>query len=887
MVRRTNKSRRSLHVWLIGVIGVIVPRRLRRDWRQEWQAELRYRELKLAEWDKLGWRTRFDLTWRSGGALLDALWLQRLRLEDEMFQDLRYGLRMLLKHKAFTAVAVLTLALGIGANTAMFSVLNTYLFRALPYPNPDRLVRIYRTSPHSQSWPHSQGNFFDYRDKADSFEYMAAMTWSSPALTEPGAPAERLRGMQGTSDFFPALGVQPLLGRVPTAEDAATGAGHVVVLSHSFWLRHFGGDPGVVGRTLRLDGENSTIIGVMPPSFELPLLWSSLDLWAPLTFPPGQERARGSNWLQAFGRLKQGVPIERAQKEMAVMADNFAGENLMTPGESLRLEPLRRSLSDDVGRTAMWFVFGLAGFVLLIACGNLANLQLVRTAARAREYAIRAALGAKRARLLRQTLTESLAISLIGGALSLVLAIWAVEFISRQLFSELPGAKVTIDFSVFGFALLISVLTGLIFGTMPAWLSSRVDVNQALRENARGTTAGRSHNRLRNVLVVGEVAFALILLTGAGLFLRGLQRFAHLDPGWKVDGLLMANVQMQGANYENEKQRRAFLEQLEQRLSALPGVQHAALSWSQPIWSFNSSGPFIVEGQPEPDPAHVPEVFREPVSLDYFTTLGVKVVEGRTFTSADTADHPPVVIINQAMARRFWPNESPVGKRIGNTGDNHHWEEIVGVVNDIEFPASIDEPYTRLQSFYPMSQAVWGGGWAIELRGSTVPESFANDLRRAVAEIDRDLPVYEIRTARSLVDQGLGNISLLGTLLGAFAALGFALAAIGIYGVISYSVAQRTGEIGVRMALGARQKDVLWLILSKGARLSVVGTALGIVGGYAVARLLESLIPTLPTRDPVAFAAVTLALIVVSLMACYLPARRATKVDPTVALRNE
>ena len=570
-----------------------------------------------------------------------------------------------------------------------------------------------------------------------------------------------------------------------------------------------------------------------------------------------------------------------------VLAANFADEKLMVPGESLRLEPLQRSVSDDIGRKVMWFTFGLAGFVLLIACGNLANLQVVRSAARAREYAIRAALGARRIRLLRQSLTESLAISLIGGALSLLLAMWSVQFISRRLFSELPGAKVTLDFSVFGFALLSSVLTGLIFGTVSAWLSSRVDVNQALRENARGSTTGRGHNRLRHVLIVGEVAFALVLLAGAGLFLRGLQRFAHLDPGWRVDGLVMAQVRPQGSNYANEAQRRTFLRQLEERVTALPGVQRVALSRSQPIWSFNSSGPVVIEGQPEPEAGQLPEVFFEPVSPGYFDALGVRLLEGRTFTSDDTAEHPAVIVINEAMARRFWPNETPIGKRVGRQGQDHQWQEVVGVVNDVGFPASLGDPYTRLQSFRPLAQAPWGGGWSIAVRSSAPPEAFANDLRSAVAGLDRDMPVYDIRTARSLVEQGLGSISLLGTLLGAFAALGLTLAAIGIYGVTSYSVVQRTGEIGIRMALGAQRKDVLWLVLGHGARLMLLGAALGLGGAYVVARLLIAAIPSLPTSDPLTVAATTVVLVTVALLACYIPAHRATKVDPMVALRSE
>jgi predicted permease len=800
--------------------------------------------------------------------------------------DLRYGLRMLFKNPGFTAIAVLTLALGIGANTAMFSVLNTYLFRALPYPESDNLVRVFRTSPHSQSWPHSPGNFFDHREQNTVFEYMAALSSYRPNLAEPGEAAERLQGISATSDFFPALGVQPILGRVFSAEEHEPGADSVAVLSHRFWISRFAGDPNVIERTLRLDGQDVRIIGVMPETFEHPLLWGTVDLWRPLAFNTEARGNRGSNWLRSIGRLKPGVSIEQAEEEMVVLAANLAQQNKENAGESLRLEPLHRSMSDVNTRKIMWFTFGLASFVLLIGCANLANLQLVRTTARAREYAVRAALGAGRGRLLRQSLTESLALSFIGGSLSLLLAMWSVEFISQRLFKELPGARVTLDFSVFGFALLCSLATGLIFGTVPAWLASRTDLNQALRQNVRGSTASRSHNRLRHALIVSEVAFAVVLLSGAGLFLRGLQRFDHLDPGWRVDGLLMAQISLQGDNYSSSAQRATFFQKLEQRLRVLPGVEFAALSSSQPIWSFNSSGSFRVEGQPEPQPGQWPEVFFEPITPQYFETLGISLLEGRAFTYDDTADRPAVVIINQTMARRYWPDESPLGKRIGRPGQDPQWQEIVGVVNDIAFPANLSEPYTRLQAYRPQAQAPWGGA-AIALRTSTTPESLAGVLRAAVAELDPTQPVHRIRTARSLVEQDLGDISLLATLLGAFAVLGLVLAVIGIYGVTSYTIVQRMGEIGIRMALGAQRRDVLLLVLAKGARLIILGALIGFGGAYAVSHMLIAAIPTLPTRDLAGLVAISLTLIGVALVACYVPARRATRVDPIVALRHE
>jgi predicted permease len=520
--------------------------------------------------------------------------------------------------------------------------------------------------------------------------------------------------------------------------------------------------------------------------------------------------------------------------------------------------------------------------VLLIACANLANLQLVRTAARSRELAVRAALGAGRMRLLRHSLTESIIVALIGGVISLVIALWSVRFISSRLFNDLPGANIQLDYRVFGFALLCSLVTGVLFGTIPAWLASRADVNLALRENSRGSTAGRSQYRLRHTLIIGEVAFAFILLAAAGLFLRGLYRFINADPGWQVDGLVTAHMTLRGEKYAEDKQRIAFLSELESRLSTLPGVQRVAIGGSHPAYEFNSSSSFLVEGQPEPPPDKYPEMFFEPVSANYFETLGARLRQGRTFNSGDTSDHPNVVIINEAAAR----NENPAGKRISSTGRKKDYYEIVGIVNDIAFPGELGQPYTRYEAFVPVTQAA-PSYLTIVMRTSSNAEAMANSMRSSIAGLDPSLPVYRIRTARNAVDQGLGSISLLGSLLGAFAAVGVLLAAIGIYGVISYTVVQRTGELGIRMALGAQARDVLWLVLSKGALLVLTGAVLGVIGAYIVSRLFIAYIPSLPTRDPLTLAITGVALVIVALVACYIPARRATKVDPLVALKSE
>jgi predicted permease len=810
-------------------------------------------------------------------------------MEDAMTslsQDVRFSLRMLLKHKGFTIVSVLTLALGIGVNTAMFSVLNTFLFGSLPYPQSERFVRVWRTSPHSQNWPFSVANFFDQHDQNTVFEQMAAYTYAGVTLTEHGQTAERLVGLSATADFFPLMGVAPARGRVFNPEEFEPGVNNVIILSDRFWTRRFGNDPNIVGRKLQFDGKTVEIVGVMPPGFDHPMLWGSIEFWQPLTFTPEQKANRRAAYLSSFGRLKRGVSIQQAEQSLAALAANIHKQNSSNEGESLRLEPLKLSMSDDIGRTVMWFTFGLAGFVLLIACANLANLQLVRTAARSRELAVRAALGAGRWRLLRHSFTESILVALIGGAISLVVAYGAIRFISARMFNDLPGAGVQLDYKVFGFALLCSLVTGVLFGTLPAWLASRTDLNLALRENSRGSSAGKSQHRTRHLLVIGEIAFAMVLLAAAGLFLRGLQRFLNTDPGWQVDGLVTAQMGLRGEKYASEQQRVVFLTELENRLRALPGVQHAAIASSNPVFGYNASNSFLVEGRPEPPKDKLPEMFFEPVSTDYFETLGARLQQGRVFNSGDTADHPKVLIINESTARTFWPNESPIGKRLISTFEQKDFYEIVGVVNDLAFPGSLGEPYTRFEAFMPVTQAPWNSVTLV-LRTGSNSEAIANTLRNSIAGLDPDLPVSRIQTARSAVDLGLGSVSLLGSLLGAFATIGVILAVIGIYGVVSYTVVQRTGELGIRMALGAQSRDVLWLVLGKGAVLVVIGALLGAFGAYGVSKLLSSLIPSLPRGEALIMVFAALGLVAVALVACYIPALRATRVDPLVALKSE
>ena len=516
-------------------------------------------------------------------------------------QDVRYSLRMLLKNKGFTVVSALTLALGIGINTAMFSVLNTFLFGSLPYAQSERLVRVFRTSPHSQSWPHSAANFFDQHDQNTVFEKMAAYTFVNRNLIEQGQTAERLLSLAATADFFPLLAVPPAHGRVFKPEEFEPDADNVIVLSDRFWTRRFGSDPNVVGRRIQLDGKTVEVIGVMPPGFEHPILWGPMDIWQPLTFAPEGKTNRGNNFLSSFGRLKPDVSIEQAEQSMITLAANLGKQNSSNDGESLRLEPLQRSTSDSIGRTVMWFTFGLAGFVLLIACANLANLQLVRTTARSRELAVRAALGAGRLATAatfvyrehscladrRSNKSGHCACRRSLHQCSAVHGFARSQCATRLQSVRLRFAVFTADGSVVWDS---SCLVGISGGCEPC----------AARELAGTPPQGRSQHRLRHMLIIGEVAFAMVLLAAAGLFLRGLQRFINSDPGWQVDGLLTAQMSLRGDKYTSDKQRVVFLTELENRLRAVPGVEHVAIGGSQPVFGFNSSSSFLVEGRPEP-----------------------------------------------------------------------------------------------------------------------------------------------------------------------------------------------------------------------------------------------------------------------------------------------
>ena len=802
-------------------------------------------------------------------------------------KEFRLALRRLLRSPGYAVTALLTLALGIGVNTAMFGIVNTLLLRPGPYPDAARLVRVFRTSPQSQTWPHSLPNLRDEQAQADVFSALAAYQGWNYSLAEPGQPAEQLPSITASADLFAALGVPAMLGRTFTRDEQVPGRDRVAVLSYDCWQQRFSGDPGIIGRQLRLDGEPVTVIGVMPASFAYPLYWGRVDLWRPLKLLNDWREDRGNNWLNALARLKPGVSLGQAQSEMNAIAARLAREypaNNM--GVGLRVVPLHDSALDAVGHRLSWLTLGLAGVVLLVACGNLANLQLARAAAGARSLAVRAALGASRARLMAQQLTESTVLALAGGALGLLLAMWLNAAIGRQItLGGTAGLAIPLDARVLGFALLASLATGAGFGSVPAWIASRVDLNAALKQGGRGAAGDRSSHRLRHGLIVAEVTLVLVLLAGAGFFIDGLRRFMERNFGWDTTGLLTGTITLPENRYPTDESRRRFHERLEERLASIPGVEHAALGSSIPTRSFGSSGGVIVEGRPIPPPGREPLVDYAVVTSGYFAALRIPLVAGRLFPPRVRPDSPRTIVINETMARTLWPGEDPVGKRVAAAGDHPDWEEVIGVVRDVTFAADLGTPDTRMQAYRPLVFNPWGYV-TIALR-ARAPETLVGPLRRAVSELDPDLPVAGLSTVRATMDRNRHNLDLVNDLLGSFGLLGLFLAAIGLYGVIANLVAQRTPEFAIRMALGAPPRGVLWLVLGTGLRLIALGGVAGLAGAIALLRVLGSLLPTVPGQSPLMVAAAAGALATVGAAACWFPARRATRVDPMIALRSE
>ncbi len=809
-----------------------------------------------------------------------------------IWQDFRFAGRVLLKNPGFTAVAVLTLALGIGINTAIFSVVNAILLRPLSYKDPDQLVLLNHNYPKidlkaSVSAP----GYKHYRETAQSFEGLAAMSFWSANITGDGEP-ERLQGMTTSANLFPLLRAEAARGRVLLPEEEERGRDRVAVITDGLWKRRFGADPNLVGKRVQLNGESYQIVGVMPPEFQFGReIGMTVEIWSPISFTPQQLSMDniGRENLFVLARLKPGVSFEQAQSEMNAVADALRGQ--LMPGLTvndwgLKLTQMSEQVIGDI-RPMLWMLLGAVGLVLLIACANVANLLLARSAVRQKEIAIRTALGAGRGRVIRQLLTESVLLSVVGGTLGLLLAMWGVDLLLSLNESKIPRAyEVGIDLWVLGFTVGVSLLTGVLFGLAPALQASKIDLHDTLKEGGR-SGAGGMKSGARSALVVAEMALALILLVSAGLLIKSFAQLQQVNPGFRPEGVISMQLTLPEAKYKEPQQRQEFFRQLMERVKALPGVEAAGATNVLPLSGQNQSGSFNIEGRPVPQGQTSPHGDRWLVTADYFKTMNIPLVRGRYFTEQDGPDAPGVAMVDETMARKYWPNEDPVGKRISfETGpdNNPRWREIVGLVSHVRHKDLEGE--SRVQYYVPLMQRP-NAGIFLAVRTSGDPESLSPAVRGVVREMDKDLPVYKVTTMQQLVSDSMAQRRFSMLMLGIFAAVALVLASVGLYGVLAYSVTQRTREIGVRMALGAQTRDVLKMVVGQGMVLALAGVGVGLVGAFALTRLMRSLLYGVTATDPLVFAGVAVLLAGVAFLACYVPARRATKVDPMVALRYE
>jgi len=818
-----------------------------------------------------------------------------------LLQDLRYGARMLLKKPGFTLIAVITLALGIGANTAIFSVVNAVLLRPLPYDEADRLVHLRERHPQYEEMSISYPNFTDWRARNRVFESIGVYNFGSYNLTGGGEP-ERLQAAQGSADLFAALRVRAALGRVFTNEEDKPGGAPVVVLSHDLWQRRFGGDPNILNQSLTLNDRPYTVIGVLPPTFRIE---RRVALWVPVgqlsAQPSWQERGNHPG-LRGVARLKAGVTLEQARADLDAIAaqleEQYPNSNKHV---RTRIIPLLENYVRDV-RQALWILLGAVGLVLLIACANVANLLLARAATRQREMAVRAALGARPWRVVRQMLTESLLLAVVGGAMGLLLAQWGVELILAFGKDSIPRAdEIGLDNRVLVFTLAVSALTGVIFGLAPALQSSRADVQEALKETTRGATGGR--HRLRQALVVAEVALTLVLLIGAGLLIRSFYRLQQVNPGFVDEHVLSFSVSLPERKYPDERQWLDFHQQVAQKLRALPGVGEVSVTSRVPMSENDWQSGFRIAGQPSPPPGQGPSMEITVAGPDYFRALGIPLLRGRYFTEQDNRSNLSgerlrgldqrqrvraglkTIIIDEEFARRHWPNEDPLGKQILWGGPNDPPLTIVGVVGRVKLYRP-DEPAGFVQSYLPFLEMP-DNHMSFVVKTTLDPEQMIAAARQQVQAVDPSQPIYDAKTLTQLRAESIAPQRLNLSLLGSFAVVAVALAVVGIYGVMSYAVEQRTREIGLRVALGAQTRDVLRLVVGQAMRLALIGVALGLVGAVALTRLMANLLFGVGATDPGTFTVVALLLASVALMACWFPARRAAKVDPMVALRCE
>ena len=797
---------------------------------------------------------------------------------ETLLHDLRYGSRLLIRKPAFTAIAVITLALGIGANTAIFSVVNSVLLQPLPYPEPERLM----TMRSNQSVP----DLDDITAQSQSFEYLGGSVMQAQDYTGEGEPIQ-VQAALVNADLFKALGARPAIGRTISDEEDRFGGDRVAVLSYGFWLRHFGGDANILGQTLQLSGNSYTVIGVMPAGFvmptEVPDLWASVRVVNPIA-----AQFRGVHFLRTYLRLKSGVSVSQALSEMEGIDQRLAQQY---PDENKGRRTVLLSLQERVvgtSRSALLVLFGAVGLVLLIACANFANLLLTRAAGRRQEIVVRAALGAGRGRLVRQMLTESTLLSLLGGACGLLLAKWGIDLLIALKPANLPRlTSIGIDRWVLAFTVGVSVLTGVVFGLLPALSASKLDVNEALKEGGRASTGGIGRQRVRSLLVVTEIALALVLLIGAGLLIKSLWRLSTIDPGFKPENVLTMRVELPESRYKEIPGQTQFRERALEALNSLPGVQAAMIS-ELPMSGDRLNHNFVIDGRPPVSIGEEPSLETRTIAGDYFRTMGIPLLQGRDFGPQDRADTPMVGLVNESFVREFFPDENPIGARIAWARANpRKWMTIIGVVGDVKhYGLNLPEMSAFYTSYIQLDQP-WKRWMYLAARADQNSATLADQVKKQIWSVDKQIPVTKLRTMSDVMATSLAVQRFNMTLMGIFAGVALALAAVGIYGVISYSVTQRTHEIGIRMALGAETSDVLRIVMKQGLRLAGVGVAIGISASFALTWVMSSLLFGVSTTDPIIFASISLILTGVALGATFIPARRATKVDPMIALRYE